>query len=225
MGTADSVTRMQLRNGGHGYGVVTKLLHWVTVLAIALQFGIGLSMDADAGVDRAEDQVDAFEDRSEERAEERGEAVEQRLEAEAERRNEVVDALPDSAGTSELTGVVTGGAFTDGLSGIEAHLLIGLVVAALGLVRLVWRRCTPLPPWAQHLGPAERSFESRAEKALMALLLIVPATGLLIVLAGEQVVAMHIAAQLVLVLAVALHVGLVLKHTVLRRNRHLARML
>jgi cytochrome b561 len=40
---------MHLRNGGHGYGVVTQLLHWLTVLALATQFVIGYLMDADDG--------------------------------------------------------------------------------------------------------------------------------------------------------------------------------
>jgi cytochrome b561 len=35
----------------------------------------------------------------------------------------------------------------------------------------------------------------------------------------------HVAAQSTLLGAVALHVGRVLRHTVVRRNRHLARML
>lgn len=38
---------MALRNGEHGYGAVTKLLHWATVLAVAAQFVIGYSMEAD----------------------------------------------------------------------------------------------------------------------------------------------------------------------------------
>jgi cytochrome b561 len=35
----------------------------------------------------------------------------------------------------------------------------------------------------------------------------------------------HVAAQVALLASVAVHVGLVLKHTVVRRNRHLLRML
>jgi len=38
--------RRPLRNGAHGYGVVTKSLHWLMVLAILGQFVIGFSMDA-----------------------------------------------------------------------------------------------------------------------------------------------------------------------------------
>ena len=38
---------MRLRNGEHGYGVVTKFLHWLTVAAIAGQFAVGWTMEAD----------------------------------------------------------------------------------------------------------------------------------------------------------------------------------
>lgn len=40
---------MRLRNGEHGYGVVTRGLHWVTVVAVATQFAVGYLMDPDDG--------------------------------------------------------------------------------------------------------------------------------------------------------------------------------
>lgn len=40
---------MQLRNGPHGYGVVTKLLHWATVALVVAQFTVGYLMDDDGG--------------------------------------------------------------------------------------------------------------------------------------------------------------------------------
>ena len=162
---------MELGNGEHGYGVVTKLLHWLTVIAIATQFAIGYSMDPDAAADRADQRVAAFEGRGEGLAKERGEAAEERFEAQVE------------------------------------------------------RRATPLPPWAEHLAIAERTLESWLEKALLTLLLVVPASGLLLAFTSDALLPVHIAAQMALLGTVALHVGLVLKHTVVRRNRHLSRML
>jgi cytochrome b561 len=38
---------MPLRNGAHGYGAVTKSLHWLTVLALTAQFVVGYTMDVD----------------------------------------------------------------------------------------------------------------------------------------------------------------------------------
>ena len=38
---------MALRNGPAGYGRVTRTLHWLTVLAVAAQFGVGYLMGAD----------------------------------------------------------------------------------------------------------------------------------------------------------------------------------
>jgi cytochrome b561 len=102
---------------------------------------------------------------------------------------------------------------------------VGLLLLALGLVRLLWRRATPLPPWAAHLSSAERRFESRLERALLTLLLVVPSTGVALALGGDDLLPLHVSAQVALVAAVALHAGLVLKHTVVRSNAHLSRML
>ena len=46
-GLAGYDVAMPLRNGDHGYGVVTKSLHWVTVLAVAAQFVVGYTMEVD----------------------------------------------------------------------------------------------------------------------------------------------------------------------------------
>jgi cytochrome b561 len=121
--------------------------------------------------------------------------------------------------------VLTGNASSDGLSLPELHVSLGLFVLVLAVVRLVWRRTTPLPPWAEHLSAGERRLEGLLEKLLLALLFVVPATGLLLVAAGDDWLPVHVAAQIVFLVAIAAHVGLVLRHTVVRRNRHLARML
>lgn len=216
---------MHLRNGGHGYGTVTKLLHWLTVAAIAAQFGVGWAMDLDDAADRADDRLDAEEERLEEEAEGQGEAAEERAEAEIERREDALDAQEDDAAGDVFSDVVGGDAFGDGLSLPVLHVVLGLSIIVLGVVRLVWRRTTPLPPWAEHLSAGERRLEGLLEKVLLGSLLVVPATGLLLVAAGDDWLPVHVTAQLVFLAAIAGHVGLVLRHTVVRRNRHLARML
>jgi cytochrome b561 len=52
-----------LRNGEHGYGVVTKTLHWLTVFAIAGQFPVGLAMAADDSArDFERDRIEQLEE-------------------------------------------------------------------------------------------------------------------------------------------------------------------
>jgi cytochrome b561 len=216
---------MQLRNGAHGYGVVTRFLHWLTVAAILGQFVVGYTMDFDEASDRAKDRFKDEADRLEEDAEGRGEAAEEQVEAAIEAREDTLDAGKDHQASEVFSDVLTGNAFSDGLSLPEVHVSLGLFVLVLAAVRLVWRRTTPLPPWAEHLSAGERRLEGRLEKLLLALLFVVPATGLLLVAAGDDWLLLHVAAQIAFLVAIAAHVGLVLRHTVVRRNRHLARML
>jgi cytochrome b561 len=144
---------MPLRNGEHGYGGVTKALHWLTVGVITGQFLVGYSV--------------------------RGE-------------------LDDHGGH---------GGRDDGSLGALDH-------------------GGSLPPWAPALGRAERRLEGWLERALLLLLFAIPLSGLMLVGTGEDdYVPLHVAAHVAFFVAVALHVGLVLKHTVIQRDRHLARML
>ena len=77
---------MRLRNGEHGYGVVTKTLHWLTVAAIIAQFAGGLTMGPDeAALEREDERIYALEERGEEAAESRGEAAEEAFEIEIDR--------------------------------------------------------------------------------------------------------------------------------------------
>jgi cytochrome b561 len=216
---------VRYRNGEHGYGVVTKVLHWGTVAALLGQFLIGWTMDLDEGLDRADDRLDAEADRLEEQADGQGEAAEERVEAEIGVREDALDARKDDLASDVFSDVVAGDAFGNGLSLPELHVGLGLLIIVLAVVRTLWRRSTPLPPWAEHLSAGERRLEARLEKLLLALLVLVPATGLLLVLAGDGWVPVHVAAQVAFLGAIAVHVGLVLRHTVVHRNRHLARML
>lgn len=106
--------------------------------------------------------------------------------------------------------------------GVVTKVLHWSTVAA---VRIGWRSTTPLPPWAGHLSAGERRLEGGLEKLLLASLVAMPPSGLLLVAAGEDWLPAHVTAQVVFLAAVAGHVGLVLTHTVLRGNRHLARMI
>ena len=205
---------MRLVNGEHGYGAVTKSLHWLTVVAITVQFAVGWAMGVDdAALDLEKDRIDRFE----EQIEEQGKDAEELFEPEIDRMQDALDAREDSYFT---------GAFAEpGLSLPEVHVLLGISIILLGLLRVLWRIVTPLPPWAAHLSSGERRLQACLEKILLTLLFVVPGTGLLLIAVGDDWLPLHIAAQLVLLAAIAVHVGLVVKHTVVRRNRHLARML
>lgn len=240
---------MHLRSGDHGYGLVAKTLHWLTVVLVAAQFYVGLTMSSDdaEGAAAAEDRLERLElaedrfrdrlDEQEEAAEARGEAAEEAWDAEEDRLRDAFEAeqeaeeerldarLDDDEYVDDaFTEVVELRFAGNGISEPEWHVLLGLSLIALGLVRILWRWTTPLPPWAEHLSERERGFEGAVEKLLLAMLVVTPATGLLLVAGNDDLLPLHIAAQILFVAAIVGHVGLVLKHTVVHRNRHLARM-
>ena len=68
---------------------------------------------------------------------------------------------------------VFSGDFVDGgISRPELHVLLGLSIMLIGLLRVIWRATTPLPPWADYLSPGERRLESLLEKVLLTLLFV-----------------------------------------------------
>ncbi|GFG52532.1 hypothetical protein CQY20_09400 [Mycolicibacterium agri] len=214
---------MRLRNGEHGYGAVTKFLHWLTVFAIVGQFLVGLTMEADdAALDREKARIDALEDIGKDVAKDRG--LEELFEVEIERLEEDLDARRDEYMSAAFTDVFSGRFLTDGVSLPEIHVLLGLSILLLGMARVLWRAFTPLPPWAPYLEPGERRLETVLEKLLLTMLFVVPFTGLLLIFGDIDWLAAHIGAQVVLLLVIAVHVGLVLRHTVVRRDGQLWRM-
>jgi cytochrome b561 len=128
---------------------------------------------------------------------------------------------------------------------VAVHLRLGLVILALATVRLVWRRTAGLPPWAPGLSPTERRIAHRTEQVLYATMFLIPLTGLaLVLLSGEDwdiggvrwqapldvvdddvLLGAHVATHLTFFAALAVHVGLVLKHQLIDRDRLLRRML
>ena len=216
-----------LRNGTHGYGVVTKALHWLTFSAILGQFLVGYSMStessaADAAADRVHDskeQCRATEDSD------AAEAEEERCEEEVDRREDALDDRADDALGTAWDDLRNGDLLSGGVTLPEGHVLLGLLILALAVARVVWRRVGGLPPWAPALSHAERSLEGALEKGLMLLLFAIPISGLLLVTQDDDWVSAHIAAHIAFFVVVGLHIALVLKHTVIQRDRHLARML
>ena len=178
-----------------GYGVVTKALHWATVVLLAAQFTVGYALTgADAPLEWA---IDRW------------------------------------LGGDE-----------EGL--LWVHVGLGLSLLVVAAVRTAWRVTTPLPPWAEVLSARERRVASLVERVLYWLLWLIPASGLaLLLLGGEDwelaggsefpspfelvdddvVLAAHVATHVAFFATLALHVGLVLRHTVVSRDGLLRRML
>jgi cytochrome b561 len=71
----------------------------------------------------------------------------------------------------------------------------------------------------------ERTVESAAEKLLLTSLLVVPLSGLVLVWVSVDWLWVHIAAQLVFLAIIGVHVALVLRHTMFHRDGELHRML
>lgn len=184
---------MPLRNGDHGYGGVSKALHWTTVSLLLGQFLVGWSMDLDDGSGRGRGRG-----RGGESGRGRGRGGDEGYEV-----------------------------FGDGPWGLpELHVVLGVTILAVAVLRVAWRRVGGLPPWAEHLSARERTVEAHAEKALLLSLFAMPLSGLLLLGTGEDDwLPLHVVSHVLFLAALTVHVGLVLLHTVVRRDRHLARML
>jgi cytochrome b561 len=73
-------------------------------------------------------------------------------------------------------------------------------------------------------GKEQAKSQATLEKVLLTLLFAVPGTGLLLIAGGTDWLPVHVTAQVVFLAMISVHVGLVLKHTVVQRNRHLRRI-
>lgn len=101
---------------------------------------------------------------------------------------------------------------------VVVHVVLGLLVIVLAASRLLWRRLAGLPPWSEHLGAGERRLAHWTERVLLTLLLVVPATGLVVVFSGDDdVLVLHVAAHLAFFAALAAHLFLTLRPRILRR--------
>ena len=177
-----------------GYRRSQKVLHWLTVVAVAAQFAVGYALDLDGdcdppGEDRSGgDTTDAAEERMD------------RLEDECEARADRYDLI--------------GGGFDLA----EVHLALGLLVLALGVVRPLWRRVAGLPPWSEHLSAADRRLVHWTERALLVLLVVVPLSGLVLVGTGDDAwLPLHVGAHVAFFVALAAHLFTNLRPAILRR--------
>ncbi len=119
---------MPLRNTAHGYGAVTKCLHWSVYLLFLYQY-LGANLMTRIGR----------------------------------------DATVLGMGQDSL---------------YDWHKSIGLVILLLMVCRLIWRNATPLPDWSPQLTDSERRLSHRLEQSVYLMLLALPLTGFLFVMAG-----------------------------------------
>jgi cytochrome b561 len=214
---------MRWRNGEHGYGIVTKTLHWATVALLVAQFAVGYAMD-DHGDIPDVDCDPVGESRSggdtTDAEEERFDQLEESCEQAQDLREQDADDAVGTAWSDLWSG--SGSSGTDGVldSGLALpawHVLLGLAIIAMGLLRVIWRRTTPLPPWDPRLTGTDRKIMHWAERILLAMLFVVPATGIALVVGSTDLLPLHIAAHLCFFAALAAHVGVVVRRRVIGR--------
>jgi cytochrome b561 len=127
------------------------------------------------------------------------------------------------------------------------HKSIGLVALIVAVVRLLARKSGQLPDWAPTLSVGERRFAHRAEQLLYTAMFVMPVSGFLYVMAGGYGVRLfgaldlanpigehawlaaaakwtHVVTGYVILAALAGHVGLVLRHQLVLKDRLLHRM-
>jgi cytochrome b561 len=185
---------MSLRTRPEGYGLVTKVLHWLTVLVVAAQLVVGYTMDLDGACDPPGEERSGGDTTDVE--EERLDRIEDLCEARAD----------------EL--VLLNGPFDRP----EVHLLLGLTVLTLAVVRLGWRRYDGFPSWSEHLSEGERRLVHWTERVLLALLFVVPLSGLVLVATGDDgVLWLHVGAHIAFFVTLAAHLFTNLRPRILAR--------
>ncbi len=183
---------MKLRNDSDGYGLVTKTLHWLTVVALSAQFIIGYLLDDESGHGRG-----------------RG-------------RGHGEDSGHGRGGGGDDDWTFGFGDGDDVL--VTTHVALGLTILTLAVIRLIWRRATPLPPWATGLSHRERTLAHWTERLLYLCLFLIPLSGLSLLFVSDDLLALHVAAHITFFVALAAHLGLVFKHQLINRDRLLERM-
>lgn len=150
--------------------------------------------------------------------------------------------------------IMTAIGFNSSFAGISTndyynwHKSLGLVALLIAVLRLINRQMGKLPPWAPTLSTGERKFVHRAEQVLYLAMFVMPVTGWLYVMWGHYGVNLfgvwemprplpkdntlrdvakwaHIGAGWVLLAAMVGHIGLVLRHQLIKKDGLLKRML
>jgi cytochrome b561 len=101
---------------------------------------------------------------------------------------------------------------------LKVHIVLGLAIIGLGIVRVLWRRGAGLPPWSEHLSEGQRRLAHWTERALLSLLFVVPASGLVLVLSGDDdLLLLHLGAHIAFFVALTAHLSTNLRPRILAR--------
>jgi cytochrome b561 len=197
-----------LRNTESGYGSVTKWLHWSTVVALAAQFVVGYLLDDESGRGRGRGRGGDGDD-----GDSSGPGSGHEL---------VRDSGRGRGRGGDDDWSIGFGPGDDRLATI--HVALGLTILGLTVLRLIWRRATALPAWAEGLSSGERLLATWTERVLYLSLLVIPLTGLSLLLVSDDLLWLHVASHIVFFVVLALHLGLVLKHSLVDRDGLFSRM-
>ena len=104
------------------------------------------------------------------------------------------------------------------------HIVLGVTILLVVLVRVIWRRRVGLPPWDPSLSNGEQRFATWTERLLLASVALMAASGLL-VLTEDDWLALHVGAHITFFVLVSLHVAFVLGRRLWGRPTLLRRML
>jgi cytochrome b561 len=105
----------------------------------------------------------------------------------------------------------------DGWNLVTTHVTLGLLILLLAVLRFAWRRASGLPPWAAALSTGDRRLATVTERVLLTLLFVIPLTGVVLVLGDDDWLPLHVAAHIAFFVALAAHVGLVLRRGLVPR--------
>lgn len=150
--------------------------------------------------------------------------------------------------------IMTAIGFNSSFAGVDTntyynwHKSLGLVALLVAVLRLINRHFGQLPPWSPALSTGERRFVHHAERLLYLAMFVMPVSGWLYVMWGNYGVNFfglwemprplakddtlrdiakwtHVGAAWLLLLALAGHIGLVMRHQLFRGSALLQRML
>ena len=105
----------------------------------------------------------------------------------------------------------------EGWNVVTTHVALGLLILLLAVLRVFWRRASGLPPWAERLSEGDRRLVILTERTLLTLLFVVPITGLSLVFGDDDWLPVHVTAHIAFFVALAAHVGIVLRRGLLPR--------